>query len=778
MTVRVRPARVAVLIDRSAAPTEFVRVIRFFSQIWGGRYSVVLPVDPDVADSLSTFRLGELRPDFVYGVGINESNWGPEINNACQPRQFCTLQSHVADNVRKSQHEGFIHGDRAVIAMFNARNRRSRYNRPLAVVAALQSSPLHPYCAVMFGMHHTDLADEYRDECHKFESGTAEDFVDLCMEFSEQNRQTWLDANSFGLSSHQIGSRGVEPTIVLVREVVSDLSLFWNKRVVNDRDEAPWIIPVPAEQATRHEVVDRLSQWLDGFSPHANYCVVTSESVNQGDCVHFAAMLEQALDGTSIEYVDYEPPRKRLPLVLPFESRVTLPVNLDGRKLELMPPAPQIFDAMGTSEYWYVDLINDASTRRALLDMQLPSSIIVPDILNGPCPPGFEHSIIKRFADGVDSINARCNSGKEFVHFYVPSPDEILEESLREPGYEIVHDEKRSSYLPTIDRIGSIRAAAAAFSGKSGEILQTFLKGTLLPNRIRGLCRLGGGELPIDDFLGRVERMSERESERIKRIVRRRFEEHAHGEIPESLTLSALLEHWADRSILLRRWELGPCTRCGQTWFAEELNIQRPILCLNCGHRVLLPERLCLAYSLAPPVKHSLEEGLIPVVLAGRFLRNMTRNGFFWLPGVKYRRAGEHGDVDILACCDGHLVFAECKKLDEVSSDAGVWKGVKEQFLELADIAVNCEASLAVLASQVEEYPSEFIRDIDEALTDRIPHLLLSSSDLQTGHRELGKGGWLSVHDLVPMEFHETPVKREGGPRRISFGTWTYTKGS
>ena len=120
MTLRIRPARVAVLVNRLATPTEFVRVIRFLSQIWGGRYSTVLAVDQESADPLSKFRLDVLRPDFVFGVGIDDGQC-----EACQPRQYCSLRPDIADNVRRAQHEAFIHGDRAVIAMFNARNQRS-----------------------------------------------------------------------------------------------------------------------------------------------------------------------------------------------------------------------------------------------------------------------------------------------------------------------------------------------------------------------------------------------------------------------------------------------------------------------------------------------------------------------------------------------------------------------------------------------------------------------------------------------------------------------------
>jgi hypothetical protein len=71
-----------------------------------------------------------------------------------------------------------------------------------------------------------------------------------------------------------------------------------------------------------------------------------------------------------------------------------------------------------------------------------------------------------------------------------------------------------------------------------------------------------------------------------------------------------------------------------------------------------------------PPLTHILtdkaarpafavREGIVPVLPARRFLSNWTNTGLFWLPGMKFRH--QHGDVDLLACCDGRLVFCECK---------------------------------------------------------------------------------------------------------------------
>lgn len=777
VTLRVRPVRVVVLINSAADSEDLIRVMRFLSQLWGGRFSLILPVAENTPDALTKFRLGYWRPDCVYGMGIALEQWGSLVNEACQPRQFCLLDPEVAEDIHKAAQAGFIHGDHAIHAMFKARHGRSRFDRPLTVVSADRTASLAPFCAAMFGVHPPGLREDRRDETREADPDDVVAFVDLCTEFCENNWQTWLDANAFGLSSYQNQTPSPEPTVVLVGDSVSDLSHFWNLRSIGDPDEAPRILPVLHGQSGNTQLVEAVARWLGRFDKVSNYCVVTSSTVSGAECTTFCDTLKQALSETSIEYIDYETPRNRVHRVIPFESEVTWSVKRDDQKIEFVPPKPEVLPTLNQSDCWYVDLVHEAGSHRSIGEMQLPSSTVIPEILNGPCPPNFEHAVMNRFGDGVDTINARCSSSKDIIRFYVPKPDEVIEELIREAGYEPVRDEKRSSYIPTVERLGGLLGAATALSGISGEIIQAISEGTELPNQIRGVCKLGGGDLAIDDYLGRVDSVNLRRSERTKRLVRRRFAEHARGEIPERLTLSSFLEHWTDRSVLVRRWKIGPCGRCGQSWFAHNLSLQEPIDCPNCGSRVLLSERVPIGYSLSPPVKHSLDEGIVPVVLAGRFLRNLTSRGFFWLPGVKYTKDGQRGDADIVACCDGHLVFAECKTLVDTPSDAAVWTKVVDQFLELANLAIACGGDLVVLAAQVDNYPDEVVQRIEDVLKDQISYILLDASDLASGHRKLEGGRWLSMSDLLPEEFPESPRVREGGPREMNFGYMKFTKG-
>lgn len=249
LTLRVRPARLAVLINKQASPTEFIRVVRFLSQLWGGRYSSIIAVDADRPDSLTKFRLSELRPDFVYGVGVNDERWASFVHSACQPRRYAPLVPSIAEDVRKAQFEEFIHADRAVIAMFEARNSRARFNRTLKAVSIDVSSPYASFCAAVFGVHHPNLADQYRDEHVTFTSVDPVDFVELCEDFVEHWKLSWLDATGFGLVTHHMMTSPLQPTILLVDNTVLDLAYFWNLRLASESFYPPWIIPVPFNRA-------------------------------------------------------------------------------------------------------------------------------------------------------------------------------------------------------------------------------------------------------------------------------------------------------------------------------------------------------------------------------------------------------------------------------------------------------------------------------------------------------------------------------------------------
>jgi len=128
------------------------------------------------------------------------------------------------------------------------------------------------------------------------------------------------------------------------------------------------------------------------------------------------------------------------------------------------------------------------------------------ELLNGPCPPHFEHSILPRTGDGPEGIDICCSGSREVINVYLPTSEEVLGEILREHGVEPVADEKRSSYLPVIKRFGGLWLAASAFSGQSGAVLNCLAGDTKTLSEIRGICRLGGGDITGESYAERIEK--------------------------------------------------------------------------------------------------------------------------------------------------------------------------------------------------------------------------------------------------------------------------------
>jgi hypothetical protein len=321
--------------------------------------------------------------------------------------------------------------------------------------------------------------------------------------------------------------------------------------------------------------------------------------------------------------------------------------------------------------------------------------------------------------------------------------------------------------------------AAEAFTGKSGLMLANLRDTPKTLAEIKGSCQLGAGPVPGTSYLDRSEWLFQSASDRIRRVGRRRFARYARDQSPESLRLSSVLEFWADRSVLAREWRIGPCSQCHRSSFVKKLDIQRRVVCPDCGNRISLPQSVPLGYALHPAVQLAAKEGIVPVVLIGRFLRRMTDNGFFWLPGVKYKLGGQIGDIDLLACCDGHLVFCECKELGGAHPEVKVWDEVVAQFLETARIARRCRASLVVLAALAEDYPADVRDRIAAEIGNDIPYLLLAKQDLEAGDRdvkELGHDRPIGLQDLLPDPFPERPREPAERQRTINTGTFIYTR--
>lgn len=800
ITVRVRPSRSMVLVNADSSRDIFVKVTRFLTQIWGGRFHSILPVTADSPDDLTLFRLKHNRPDYVFGVGIDEKIWKMAVHNASQPREYRSLKDNdLTDDIRDLIGLRFCHSDRAVISLFEARLKPSAISRPLKVVETA-SKEWNPYISAMYGNIDADVDGKYRDELLTINTLDTSGFIKLHKDFVEGRKISWLDAGSFGLNRIRDYPGYIAPTIVIVGDGIADLSHFWNLRAIASSTDSSWVIPIPSEVVHLPEVHEALSDWLAASPWHAtpDYCTITTSAATEGVTTCLADGLKKSLKNTAIKNIDVIAPQNRLPRIIPFENETAWPAELEGRRLTIVPPSITTFKPHGHREYWLVDLVKDNKTGRAVGEMCFPRTAIMPDIINSPCPPQAGLPSPRRFAHGHGSVNILCSGNQKPVSWYIPRAEEVIEETLLEHGLNVQSDEKRNIYLPVIERFGGLYQTAKALSGDQGKVLETLRSGrvrsieemrqldvakqslqlgaegfVLLAEEIRGRAGLKTSKLGEERSIEDIRLYLRSESQRVQRIGIERSIEYWDGRRPTDATIQALLEHWANQRIVRRKWQVGPCRKCEKKKvFVDHVDLNELPPCPHCGATTSIRGGFEVAYSLEPTVRNALNEGMGTVVLAGQFLKNLSQVGFFWLPGVKYKG----GDIDLLACCDGRFVFGECKGLADTPLDADTWRPVTDQFLDTAAVARECNGDIAILAAMVEEFPIDVRNRIEKELTGKIPYLLLDKRDLETGFRE-ERGeirSRMSLRSVIPI-LHPERVNDIEGTRTIRMGGMTHT---
>ena len=192
LNVRVRPQRVVVLINRGATDADLLLAFGFFSKLWGGRFAQILPVDPNSCDPLTEFRLACSRPEFIYGIGVDDEHWAKATLQSCQPRGYAKLQSEFVQGLKQPHFAECYLVDHALIHVSRMRDQNRSHKRTRRLVTSEPASALYPYCAAMFGIHHENLRNEFVDLESRFAGTTGTEFVALATEFVKEWQQSWL----------------------------------------------------------------------------------------------------------------------------------------------------------------------------------------------------------------------------------------------------------------------------------------------------------------------------------------------------------------------------------------------------------------------------------------------------------------------------------------------------------------------------------------------------------------------------------------------------------
>ena len=774
---RVRPARVAVLVNREGSPSDFLLAVRFLSRLWGGMYAPILPTNSSPPDALTEFRLSTARPDYVYSIGLDGKAWDSHIRDVCQPRGYRLLDEGFLKQPFQDHNEEHL-TDRHLLNYLFRRQNDGGPKRPTRLIFWDESSGLFPHAAALFGLPYKVKPNPFAPVEDGGDWGDMREASALILAHTSVVRKyerCWMELTSQELNLlFHWGATG-HPTIVLVENVVEDLSLFWNLRMEGHEWIPRWIIPLPTTMPRDDIHAGLLKDWILAFlkfNQSPNHIFITSKKAARQLQADFAEWLKSNLGETPIKFVDVWPAANRLPNVTAFESEKLIEIRRQGRRATWLRPQSQVADMFGSGVSWMVDLVEDAPKGRSPFELMLPPDKTTVDILNAPSPPTFTHSIVRTYARGVDSVNVRCTNKEELISHWIPSDKEILEELLHQYGLRFTEDEKRACYLPAIKLLGGLEQASSTLSGVRGLILQELAKGPATVHEIKGRLQLGNGKIPELNRDNHFEIFFKHLTPTQKRVGRQRLRHHWRKTLPQDSKLQSLLEHWVSNGILRRLFRIGSCPVCQTTHHEIALNITRPYRCPGCGSNISVPDHMVVEYQLQPILESALKQGLIPVALTGRFLRNLTHRGFLWLPGLKYTHEGVHGDIDIVASCDGHLVLAECKSRDQSDPSTIEWPKIVDQVRSLAAVGRACRASFVVLSSMIDHYPTSILDDITSIGGSALPVHVLTKTELEEGHRWVKEERFsmpypLPLEDLLPEGFPEVAHPRFDEPRQI-----------
>ena len=776
--VRLRPQRIAFLVSEKTNVNQLMLVIGFLSRIWGGRYCPIIAVGERDQERSAKDSLLAIRPEVIFSLGIDQEKWARFSQEICQPRAFRPLDN-VADNLNgymRDNLEGIIWADFIIRAEINASPEIQRKN--LRLIAVEKDCQTAPFIAVSFGLISDNLLTAYTNALNAeiidiSDEYDTSSYLQLCQEMME--KWSWLDFASYRLQRHHfVGEDTIyAPIVVIVSryEPVRDLALFWNLRMQYGPGSSGRIALFHESEIGNTDSVIALTNWLNSTKVKSNYSLLASKSCPKESLESLARRLRPRLKKlkSEIHHVDIKEPSLGLPRIIPYDHETTVRPPISERVVSIEGLHLSYHDNLPFNAAWMCDLVKDVQTSRAPYELCLPPRQSIFQVLNSPNPPQFRLGM-GVLGYGIDSVNIRFSVRDYSISFKIPNDEEILEEILEEAGIKIEKDEKRIRYIQAIEMFGGFLEAARFLSGSSLKIVNSFGGNPLTLGEIKSRARLRKAKKKKASLF--IE-FSNRLPKHAKRVAQKRYSIYSKELLDIDVSEAEILQRLLNRNVIRRKWKLNRCVYCDKEYWVDNLDISGPVSCPGCRKPVNLSDKLQLGYELNELIVLSIREGIIPVVLTARFLNNLTSRGFIFLPGVKCLKGSLKADFDILAICDGHLVAAECKSLENTNNQSNVWKDIEGQLKKSIALGKTCQIEALIVAGMCEKFPEEFKKNVTESAGEEMGVLFLNNDDLQKGNRHISfKGGpsrLLKIEDILPsVRRPKKKARKKKGRRTVA----------
>jgi len=776
--LRIRPQRVVILISENIRLSEFKDILSFLSMIWGGYYTPILVINKDNDDEI-IYNLKSIRPEIVFWAKIDSKKWDKICSEMIHPRYFVEFDPDKARKLDEYNLMGVIPIN--TFLKFELNNNPGKNRNNLLLIDTKGNSELSLYFSVTYGIVPENNIKEYakflKSDSLLFEDPlTFEKYITTCIHTID--KWCWIEyVNSNLAIIHSWSSRDtfIAPVIIVVDDnIIKSLSLFWNLRMQRKAGTTNQFIMFPAKEIENKELVKLLTEWLKIISIKSNFCQILSVNSDNTILQSLARRIRPRLKNCRIKYVDVDQYYTGIPEIIPYLKEYSQRIYLDNNIVSFDIPHFEFKEYLGSSDSLLFDFVKNKSNGRSPFDLLVPPRQSVLQVLNAPSYPSFplSHLVV---GIGKDSINMIFNKRNETIKYHFPSEKELLSEILFEKGIKICKDEKRIRYLQSIEILGGLRDSVLTFSGNCYYIISAFRKNSASPltyNQIKSYTRNRFSNNKKKDMF--IDVIKKHFPEHARRVGIQRYKAYKHNSIDDTKNIDSIIEKLISRGILRRKWKLE-CKFCDKPYWSDNIDIKNPLRCPGCGKLLYLKEKVELGYELNELVALSIREGIIPVILTGRFLHNLTSNSFLWLPGVKCSIGDINTDLDIFASCDGYLVTAECKELSETKKDALVWNRILDDLHDPIEISAAVGVDLFVFSAMTKNIPDDFIKQLDKLVNNRMITLYLNKNDLEKGYRKkhIGKDSdrYLSIDDLIRQDLLKRNIKKRKrkGARIVTF---------
>jgi len=414
------------------------------------------------------------------------------------------------------------------------------------------------------------------------------------------------------------------------------------------------------------------------------------------------------------------------------EETINLTVNENEVTVPYISPALTKLPLHST---WCCDLVKEQNTLRYPFELSLPKTKPIIELLNLPSGSFANFNNVIGFGREFISTIFTTNNDHRPISFCLPTSREIFETVLSPAGITIKKDEKNIRYSETLNLFGDLSSACFALTGISGKIINALAHKPLTYDELCGAAKLGKNktkkELPefstlfLNNLYGTP-----------KGIAEKRMQSSHSKVLTKNTPANEALEILTSMGVIRRKWKLSSCLSCDKPYWVTHLDITKPIFCPGCDNAIHLKDKMEIGYELNELVRLSVhEEGITPVLLTARFLKNLTNYGYTWYPGAKVQFDKQDTDLDLLACCDGSLITGECKSLSGPTSQAK-WNEIREQLILPIDVAKKCGFSVFFVSSFTDTYSRKFKADLKKLAGDNLKLLFICRKDLEQGYSE------------------------------------------